>query len=113
LVPRAPGSADIQLDFGGVYTRLFVEVMAPEARDTVRLAAGEYRHWTLGPGRYIATYTPLAPLRPQAPLVWRSSNANCADVRMQLHCVLTERGSIILFASSPVRAAVRIDRRAQ
>lgn len=115
IVPRGLGPAEIQLDFGGVETSISAEVVAVEHQDTVELAAGEYRSWTLGPGRYIAKFSALDAAGTQLPLVWRSRNANCAfelSTRAHMHCGLREPGAVVLFAAQATRAAVRIDRRA-
>lgn len=115
VVARGLGAASILLDFGGVSTTIAVEVVAAEYRDTIDVAAGEYRSWTLGPGRYIAKFSALDAAGTQLPLVWRSRNANCAfeiSTRAHMHCGLKEPGAVVLFAAQPARAAVRIDRRA-
>lgn len=115
VIPRVLGAAKIELDFGGVRTFLNVEVLAAEYRDTVALAAGEYRRWDLGPGRYISQFALLDAASAQPPLAWRSLKANCAfelSRRARMHCGLADSGAVILFATRPVRAAVRIDRKA-
>lgn len=115
VLPRRVGTAAVRLDFGGIETGITVEVVAPVARDTVQLAAGEYRSWALGPGRYVARLEHVAGAA-SAPIVWRSANANCAfdpRSRATLHCVIADSGAIVAVAQAPAQATVRIDRRAR
>ena len=112
LVPRRMGTSQIMLDFGGIGTSYSVEVAAPVLRDTVRLAAGEYRSWRLGPGRYRAEYA--AAEGSPAAITWRSLAANCSlDTRSDaiLHCVVADSGSIVAFARRATSAYIRVDRR--
>lgn len=116
VIPRAIGTTRIQLDFGGITHVELVDVVAPVTRDTIRLAAGEYRHWLLGPGRYVATIAGLAGTENPPPVAWRSANANCAFdswSRAILHCVLDDSGAVVAVAHKATTAAIRIDRRAR
>lgn len=116
VVPRAIGTTRILLDFGGITHFVLVDVVAPVTRDTIRLAAGEYRHWRLGPGRYVATIAGLADTLDPPPVAWRSANANCAFdswSRSILHCVLDDSGAVIAVAQHATTAAIYIDRRAR
>jgi hypothetical protein len=116
VVPRAIGSTRIHLDFGGITHLIVIDVVSPMTRDTVRLVAGEYRHWPLGPGRYVASITGLADGSTPPPVAWRSANANCAfDSRSRsiLHCVLDDSGAVIAVAQHATTAVISIDRRAR
>lgn len=113
VVPRRMGTATIRLDFGGLERATHVEVVAPVRRDTIRWAAGEYRQWTLGPGRYRARLETAAG-EGAAAIAWGSANANCAVDPWSpatLHCVIADRGTLVAVARAPARATVRIDRR--
>lgn len=114
VVPRRMGKADIRLDFGGIETRGFVEVVSPLVRDTVLLAAGEYRAWPLGPGRYQAWLGVPAGTAATPAIAWRSSKANCArDDRVPrlLHCVVDDSGAVVAMARTAARVVVHVDRR--
>ena len=116
VAPRAIGSTRIHLDFGGITHFVLVDVVAPVTRDTIRLAAGEYRHWRLGPGRYVATIAGLADTLNPPPAAWRTANANCAfdsGSRSILHCVLDDSGAVIAVAQRATTAVISIDRRAR
>ncbi|MFN8669621.1 MAG: hypothetical protein U0164_20705 [Gemmatimonadaceae bacterium] len=119
VVPRGMGTTTVHMDFGGVAGVSWIEVVAPVVRDTVRLAAGEYRRWALGPGRYVATMSEGAGEAGGggAPSVaWRTANANCvsdARSRVTLHCVLDDSGAVVAVAQRAASVAIRIDRRAR
>ena len=115
VIPRRVGTATVRLDFGGIETVTHVEVVAAVVRDTLTLAAGEYRSWALGPGRYIARLEGAARAASTA-ISWRSANANCAldpRSRTTLHCVLADSGAVVVVAQATAAATVRIDRRAR
>lgn len=115
VVPRRIGTADVLLDFGGIKTTTPVVVVAPVVRDTIHLAAREYRRWALGPGRYEARVDVPRGASSSA-VTWRTANANCAHEARSgtvLHCVVADSGVVAAVATVPVTAFVRIDRRAR
>jgi hypothetical protein len=55
VVPLAIGDAALRIDFGGVHSRMSVEVRHILADDTLELKPGELRVWPLTAGRYTVT----------------------------------------------------------
>jgi hypothetical protein len=113
-IPRGPGAAHLLVDFGGLTTELATEVVTPIVRDTIAAAAGEYRYWSLGRGRYRAEFRIIDTLSVAKSLSWGSSDANCAfdnATRSVIHCIVADSGAIVIAAEQRARAVIRVDQR--
>ncbi len=111
--PRALGRSYIHLDFGGLTSRVGVTVIQTLVVDTLALAAGEYRQWPLGTGRFRIGVFRADGRQELTGAALRPVNANCArdrGHRETIHCVVADSALLAVVATRPTRAIVRIVR---
>ena len=119
VYPVAVGRATVVVDLGGISTAVTAQVYEAIANDTLRLSPGEFRSWTLAPGRYEIGVSPLASPSELKWLSMETEGASCArDPQREdwIHCLLRGRGGVGVRNQAPagsaatVRALVRVTR---
>ena len=89
VVPLAIGQASLRIDYGGLWSRMGIDVRRTISNDSVTLGTGERRDWTLEAGRYDITVRVKVP-RDLSILNMETEGLRCArDSRDEdtIHCV--------------------------
>jgi hypothetical protein len=89
VVPLTIGHAGLRIDFGGVHSRMSVEVRHILADDTLELKPGDLRSWPLTAGRYTVTVRVTAS-RDLGALTMETEGLNCSRSSSDedtIHCM--------------------------
>ena len=96
VVPLAVGHAGVTIDYGGVRSRISVDVRHTVADDTLALKVGELRSWPLTAGRYTITVKVKTP-RDLGALDMETDGLNCSRSSRDedtIHCVAVEGAEV-------------------
>lgn len=96
VVPLAVGHAGVTIDYGGVRSRMSVDVRHTVADDTLELKVGELRSWPLTAGRYTITVKVKTP-RDLGALNMETEGMNCSRSSRDedtIHCVAVEGAEV-------------------
>lgn len=114
LSPVGVGKFRLEMDFGGIATWLFVEVVRPVATLRISLIGGEIRTWRLPPGRFELLLRSDSAKRKAPHLVLGVYRVNCARgprraTEQHLCCVSSGGGSVVVRNLSPVGSRSALD----
>jgi hypothetical protein len=102
VVPLAIGYAGLRIDYGGLWSRMGIDVRRTIANDTVTVATGGTRNWALDPGRYTITVRVKSP-RDLNILNMETTGLRCSrDSRDGdlIHCVADEPAQVMFHNTS-------------
>lgn len=117
--PIAVGRTAVVVDFGGIATAVTAVVFELIAADTLRLAPGEFRSWSLAAGRYEITVLPVQDPASMTALGMETEGAKCVRDSQSdevIHCRVRDRGGLGVrnqstsAAGPTVKAAIRVIR---